>query len=507
MSKTDYDQHGKPLLEKCGIVGIYTNTPSRSLSLALVAAGGVQHRGQQGAGLVLKLKNKTLKFTGTGLLKEVFTPPIKRKYDLASQWLLLHCRYGTSGGYDTYNLQPCETKAKSGEVIHVIHNGEFAGVSKMRQLVKSRLPKDASDTYIFTRLLAQQAGSTWDDKITRLIEQLTGAFSLIITVGDVMYIVRDKWGIRPLFLGKLANGWLVASETHAFDKASCRVTREIYKGEILKIESTGIKRLKKGTSGAGNFCDFEWAYFSRPNSFYQTSGETPISSKKWLSTGVFRETCGVMIAKRNPIPHATFVVGVPDSGIHVAMGYAGELRLPYRQLILRDHYDADGAHRLFMKDDEMTRIKKKVLGKLSFVADIKIWKDAIVVLGDDSIVRGNVASEITEAIFRLGAREVHWVVGFPPVMHPCHLGVSMRTQKELVAPRYGADPKKIAKEIGASSVNYITPLDFVKAKHNGHTMLSPKDQMDIFLQNGGCGGCITGKYPVAKDGTVHYIPN
>lgn len=504
ITSIDYE---KPLLDKCGLVGVFTPTLAYQLRFALTAASGVQHRGMQGAGIVLKTKTGVSKYTGNGLLQDVFTPSVVRKLTQKSKWSLTHCRYGTSGGYLPENLQPITIKSGK-DTISIIHNGEFAGAHKMRKQVVGKIPPDASDTYLFTRLLSQIEGASWDEKIVKLCGQMTGAFNLIIGLGDALYVIRDPWGIRPLSIGQFASqGWLVASETHAFDKVHVRVKREIRRGEILKITDAGVTRLKKGIPGRGNFCDFEWAYFSRPNSLHPTystasEGNQP---EKWLSVVEFRERCGAMVAVEHPIKKATFVVGVPDSGIHIAVGYARALKLPYRQVIIRDHFDRNGIQRLFMRDDEMLRIKSKVLGKISFVPDPRIWKNAIVVLGDDSIVRGNVATRVTKAIFQLGASEVHWIVGFPPVVHPCHLGVSMRTQAELVAPEFGANPYKIARSIGATSVNYISPKGLLQAKFGSKKLLQPKDEIDIFLVNGGCGGCLTGKYPVTKEGKVNYL--
>ncbi|KKS41167.1 MAG: Amidophosphoribosyltransferase [Candidatus Gottesmanbacteria bacterium GW2011_GWB1_43_11] len=493
------------ITEKCGIVGVFTPDFVNQLPLALTAASGVQHRGMQGAGIVFKPKTGIVKHTDKGLLQDVFTPKIIKKLTQKSKWTLVHCRYGTSGDYASENLQPI-TIGKTNDTLAIIHNGEFAGVEKLKKRLGGKLPVGASDTYLFAKLLSQTPGVSWDEKIISACAQMYGAFSLIMGVGESLYAIRDPWGIRPLAIGQLpGGGWLVASETHAFDKVHVRVKREINKGEILKIDNRGLTRLKKGTSGKGNFCDFEWAYFSRPNSLfptYQTADEGT-RPDKWLSVTEFRERCGVTLAREHPIKKATFVVGVPDSGIHIAIGFARTLGLSYRQVIIRDHFDRNGNQRLFMKDDDLTRIKSKVLGKISFVPDPRIWKNAIVVLGDDSIVRGNVAQQVTKAVFAQGAKEVHWIVGFPPVMHPCHLGVSMRTQAELIAPQFASNPVSIARAIGATSVNYISPKGFLQAKFGNKKLLHPKDERDLFLFNGGCGGCLTGRYPVAKDGTVY----
>lgn len=496
-------QHDKPLQEKCGIVAIYNKVPVKNLQLALLAGNGVQHRGQQGAGVAIKSKSGVRYHMGNGLLADIFTPKIVGSLDKDARWILLHCRYGTNGGYDKRNLQPCMVRSKDDSDISIVHNGEFVATQKLRGLVSKKFPKDISDTYLFSQLLAETVGTNWEKRVVDALSKVNGAYSLMIGVGDKIFLARDEFGIRPLVLGKINGSWVAASETHALDKVGAKLLREVRRGEIIRIDENGISVIKHGIEGRGNFCDFEWAYFGRPDSSnptheIQNDGNKPSS---WQTMYAFRERCGKIIAKEKPILNASFVVGLPDSGLPVAMGYATQLRLPYRQVIIRDHYDPSGNQRLFMRDDQKNKIQRHVLGKLSLVADKSIWKGAIVVVGDDSIVRSNVATKITKAIYAMGAKEVHWIIGFPPVTHPCHLGVSIRSKSELVAAKYDSDVVKIAGHIHTTSVYYISHKGFVKARFLSSLITIPEDLKDIFLVNGGCGGCLTGKYPIAKDGS------
>ncbi len=502
--RLDQLSQDKPLQDKCGIVALLGKTYSNSLPLALLAAGGVQHRGQQGAGIALCTKRGVKYHTGNGLLKDIFTSQVVDTLDRPCRWVMVHCRYGTNGGYDKRNLQPCAVKSKEGIPISVVHNGEFVATEKLRSLLLKKFPDDISDTYLFAQLLAETEGVNWDKRVIDALSRVRGAYSLIIGIEERIYIARDEQGIRPLIVGRQNGTWIVASETHALDKIGAKVTREVKRGEIIRIDSAGITVIKRGIEGKGNFCDFEWAYFSRPDSLLSTGqreheGRAPQS---WLSILAFRERCGATIANENPLPSADFVVGLPDSGLGVAMGYASAMKLPYRQAVIRDHFDPSGNQRLFMRDDQKKKMQKRVLGKLSLVADPRIWKNAKVVVGDDSIVRSNVATRMTKAILAAGAREVHWILGFPPVTHPCHLGVSIRSRDELIAAKYNADSAKIAKKIGATSVYYISHKGFVRARAQSHLIQIPSDLQDIFLVNGGCGGCLTGRYPVNKDGTI-----
>lgn len=480
----------------CGIVGIWNKNYKTSLKWALVAAGGIQHRGQNGTGICLKTKDKIIKYASDGLLKEAFGSKSRESLNQKCRWIIVHCRYGTNGDYDERNLQPCITKSKEGIEICVVHNGEFVNLKKPDKYI--------SDTPVFTKILSEAKGKNWDEKILNTLKKVSGAYSLIIGIKNNLYLARDNFGLKPLILGKVKDGWIAASESHSLDKIGVETIRQIKRGEVIKINLKGISIIKEGAGTKGNFCDFEWAYFCRPDSILPTKEnlDDENSPDKWISISRFRERCGEMIARRNPIK-SDFVIGVPDSGVAVAVGYAKELKLPYRQAVIRDHFDANGDKRLFLGDAEMKKIGNKVLGKLCLIPDKKIWNDAVVVVGDDSLVRGNVSKKLTNAIFKLGAKEVHWIIGFPPVRHTCHLGVSIRSERELIAARYQGDTKKIAQEIGATSVNYIDHKDFIRARHLKKKMKVCSELKEIYLKNGGCGGCITGQYPVDKDGMVH----
>lgn len=487
--------------EECGLVAVYTPRASRQLEIALTAAGGVQHRGQQGAGIASKTTAGIEKFTATGLLKDIFTAKKIAKLNKPSKWTIVHCRYGTNGDYNSCNLQPCVEKFDHNISVALVHNGQFVGTEAIRNHLSVKLPKGTSDTYLVSQLLRTLNGKTMEEKIVKLLGLVNGAYSVIIGSGNNLYIARDNFGMRPLVIGKLKNGWLVASETFALDKAGAKLVRSVKKGEVIRIDERGIHILKRKADGPGNFCDFEWAYFSRPNTMYNVSE----NSDEVLSVSEFRERSGTILATEAPVKNATFVVGIPDSGLAVALGYSNALNIPYKQAVIRDHFDSNGSQRLFMRDDQRIRIKNKVLGKLSFVPDPSIWKDAIVVVGDDSIVRGNVSAKITKAIFQLGAKEVHWIIGFPQVRFSCHLGVSIRQDGELIAAKY-PDEKRIARALGATSIHYISNVGFLKARLKNGTLARSADPNDIFLLNGGCGGCITGKYPISDDGTVSAVP-
>ena len=498
------------LEEKCGILGLCLPSVDRNSQLNIAIKGeiGLWHRGQQGAGITIKDRKYLRSHHGEGGPEQTFPRDIIDDFSKGEipDWIIGQTRYGTNGAWDRINLQPMTAYSANNEAVTVGHNGQFTAIEKMKEEVGESIPDGASDTYIFSRLLAKAQGSSWDEKIISTLEKVSGAYSLVIGIGDSLYLARDPQGIRPLMLGKIGDGFIAVSETNALDKVESTLIRQLKRGEVVKINKEGVKTIKEGLDGEGNFCDFEWDYFSRPDSSYPLTAEDLDNPEKWRSIYEFRKECGRNLAKEHIIPNADFVIGIPDSGVPVSIGYANASGIPYEQLILRDHYDPNGKWRLFQTDYDKGGIQQRVHGKLSLVSNPRIWKDKIVVLGEDSIVRGDTSKATTEMVLDAGAKEVHWIIGFPALMHPCHLGVSMRTNEELIAWRNNGDPKKIAEEIGATSINYISPAGFIRARlKSGRDLIVPvpQNQKEIFLVNGGCGGCLTGLHPISQEGVIY----
>jgi len=504
------DSPERALQEKCGIVGIYSPGSSilEQFDTGTIASRALWHRGQHGLGFTINTDQGRKKYLRIGTIDQALPPELRNEFEKAegiSDWALFHTRYGTSGNYDENNLQPISVRTPEGMNFSVTHNGEFTINQDIRDSIRENIPDGASDTYIFAKTLQYSPGSTPDEKIMSVLQRVNGAYSLLIGTDDALFAARDQFGIRPMVIGKYQNGFIIASETHALDKLGIDTDREIKRGEIIKIDRNGPTVIKKGSEGAGNFCSLELAYFSRPDSTTPTFEQTDDANHpdRWMSHLRFRETSGLILAREKPVKNVTLVVGVPDSGVPVGTGYARGINAPYRQVILRDHYDQNGQVRTFMKDNQMTSLSKMVAGKLSLVPDPIIWKDAIIVVVDDSMIRGSTSKPINKIMFDAGAKEVHWRLGFPQVKFPCHLGVSMRTDDELIANRHNGDDKEIAKEIGATSVGYISNEGFIKARLEHKNLFIPNNPKEIFLANNGCGGCVTGIYPISKDGTIY----
>lgn len=506
------DSPKRALQEKCGIVGIFSpqTTALQKYQDGSVAARALWHRGQGGIGIAINTEEGPKRYIKKGEEIDTVLPkkPVRiiKKIHGSTNWITLHDRYATSGGRRPNNLQPLVVQTRDGVNFSITHNGEFVAADQMRKEIHVRLPKDPSDTVLFSRLLKYAPGNTPDEKILNTLDRVNGAYSLLIGTDDALFAARDNFGIRPMVIGRYHDGWAIVSETHALDKLEVETEREIKRGEVIKINKDGITTLRKGHDTAGNFCDLEWAYFSRPDSLnpmHDVSGDSRYS-ERWLSNLVFREKCGRALAKEHPIKNADFVMGVSDSGVPAGTGYAMEMKLPYRQAILRDHYDINGGQkRVFLMDEIIKNMLSFAYGKHSFPRDHRIWENAVVVIVDDSIVRGTTFRAITKILFDAGVKEVHLQSAFPQIRHQCHLGVSMRTDGELISNRNNGDEKAIAKELGATSVHYISPESFIKSRIESGQIHHPKDSSEIFLANGGCGGCVTGLYPISKDGTIY----
>ena len=486
--------------EKCGIVGIRTFEPTEHFATLIKAAYGVQHRGQLGAGVrIVQEEGTRFLRIGDELIAQVFPSKVileERLFNRRGKLSGFHGRYGTDGDWGEGNNQPIEKKHHgTGTEIAVFHNGQFTDIEGMRRTVGVER-NGASDTHLFAEMLARSEGENWDERILSTLDKVNGAYNLIIHVGDVMYVARDQFGLHPFVMGKVSfrdtEGIIVASETSALsdaatdnEDAEVEFLRQVRRGEVFRVDDSGLTTLREGEEGESATCSFEIAYFARADSLDSTGRAIALT----------RTRLGEILAERIKIPNASFVVGLPDSGIDMAEGYANASGIPYKHYIRRNHYSPHGSQRAFQNDYDIPGIRAIVAKKLIYVAGPH-WRDAVVVLADDSIVRGSGSSEVVEKLLGFGAREIHFLVSLPPIRHPCHLAISMRTAEELVA-----NQGDVAKLIGATSVNYTTPEEFIRAYREIDIRI-PEDQAEIFLENDMCGGCITGVHPIDRGGVV-----
>ncbi len=489
------DEEKVALHEKCGLFGIWVERPRVLFSELLYGGIGIQNRGQNGAGMVVGGKScEYIEHRQDGLIKDIFIGPVALNFQTENKWGIVQCRYGTNGNYCKENNQPCVTVAKDGIKITVAHNGEFVGVEKYKT------DSEMSDTRVFVNFLAQAEGKNWDEKIVETVEKMEGSFSLIIGIEDTLYLIRDKFGIRPLLIGKINDGWAVASETPALDNVQANLLREIKPGEICKIEKNQVEVIKEGNFERKRECIFEFPYTRSPHSLYCDR------LGNWKSIYEFRQRSGVYLAKQFARLglDVDFIMGIPESGIPITEGFHNQSGLPINNVVMKkqSQYYLSLPTRTFMNDKSMGTIPETVLQKLSFVPDKNIYKDKRIVCIDDSVVRSSTSKVIVETLMNLGTKSVDWVSGLPMVINSCHLGISIRSKEELIAFQKHCDPVEIAKAIGVRSITFITPENIIRAANNG-AFVEPKMGEDIFMINGFCGGCLGGIYPVSKDGVPY----
>ncbi len=500
---TTYEED-KPVHE-CGL-GLIYSFRKQDLQRDLFKIGhSLQHRGQNGAGIVT---DSGFRVTGAGLLKDAIDPHDVES-EMANNWAIIHLRYGTSGGYGSENMQPVEVEI-DGQKVHVAVNGNTPNESRLRNYLPVPVSDHASDTVLAAHTLSSLDANTMDERILKfaqLPEIAASANNMIIGSGDTVYVIRDQFGVHPLVVGDyLQNeGIVIASETVALQKIGSQVLEEFPPGAILKITPQGTAFLQDGSPEENRQrCIFEPAYFSSPNSRFPT--EEGMNPREWQSALQFRMRTGEIVAQEHPVPHADFVVGMPDSGVPFSTGLASGMKKPYYPSVIRSHYNGEEEiTRTFMQDEKMNGIAALVRGKLMPVDDHRLWKDKVVVIGDDSLVRGNTSREVTRMLRQLGVREIHWRFGFPPVRWPCHLGVSFRSRGELIAVQMGNDWDKIAEEIGADNVAFVSHKGIIQAARECdiEDLVIPDDSREIFMANGYCGGCATGVYPVMPEGTIY----
>jgi len=433
------------LKEKCGVVGIWTET-NQAAYLTRLALASLQHRGQESAGISLfNSKDKISTYKGMGLVPLVLTDKAIKQLGHGKS-AIGHNRYGTSGISSLDNAQPIEVTNGKYQ-LSLGHNGNIPDISMIRKNIGSG-KKIISDTILMSSLLVQSRPKykSWEDTFSHILPQFKGAYSLTILTNDgSVFGIRDPYGIRPLCLGKLPSGWIIASESAALDAIGADFVRDIAPGEIIKIDSSGhLNSCFFAEPKRPQHCIFEYIYFSRPDSF--------INGKR-VREG--REESGRLLGKRikEKKLDPDIVVPVFDSGFPAAKGVSNELKLPIIDAITTSHYIG----RTFIQPGQENRIAA-VSGKHNIVPDEIIGKKIVVV--DDSAVRLTTSSALVRGFKNAGADKVYIAFASPPVVNQCDMGIDMRSKKELPAAKYENKSfeiieEKIAEEISADAVIYL----------------------------------------------------
>jgi len=453
------DQHLSEMPgEECGVVAVY-NAPEAA-KLAYLGLYALQHRGQESAGITSTdgLKLHTAK--GHGLVNDVFTPQVLNSLPGGSA--IGHVRYSTTGSSVAGNAQPIVAKFYGGTMA-VAHNGNLTNADELREELEKHgaIFQGTTDTEVLIHLVAQSNAANFEEALVASLAKLRGAYSMVIAREDKLFAVRDPRGFRPLCIGKLGDGYVVASESCAFDIMNAQYLRELAPGEMITFSNGVAKSSRPFAEEPSALCVFEYIYFSRPDSM-APSGK---------SVSELRNRLGEELAVEHPA-EADVVIAVPDSSVPAAIGYARKSGIPYDIGLVRSHY----VGRTFIEPNQAIR---------DFGARIKynpvrsVLQGKRVVVVDDSIVRGTTSRKIVNMIREAGAREIHFRVTAPPWKHACFFGIDTPEPSKLLAAVH-PDIDEMASYIGADSLGFISPAGLYK--------VMPKTVSY-------CTACFTGDYP------------
>lgn len=446
--------------EKCGIFGVY-GKGFEAARLVHPGLWALQHRGQESSGIASSDGKKIYLHKGIGLVAAVFSEEDLKK--LKGYLAIGHNRYSTSGDAWDAHAQPIVVKTKGGNIA-VAHNGNLPSTKKLEEFLKGKKidTYNLNDSEMIAHAIAfyVSEGNSLEKAIKNAYPLFTGVFCLLVMDEKNIVAVRDSFGIRPLCLGKLNGGFVVASETCALDIIGAKFLREVKPGEMVIISNIGLKsiQIEKGNQKLDTF---EYVYFARPDSYLMGK-----------SVDEVRQNLGKELAKENQLK-ADIVIPVPDSAIPAAIGFSRESRIPFEMGLIKNRY----IHRTFISPEEHTRHRIVQL-KLNPMKHIIKGKKIIVI--DDSIVRGTTSKQIIKMIRNAGAKEVHLLVSSPPVKFPDFYGINTPDQKELIAAMKKIP--EIAKELGVDSIHYLSLKGLIKA------IGLPEDIL--------CTSCFTGEYPV-----------
>ena len=462
--------------DECGVFGVWA--PGEDVSkLSYFGLFALQHRGQEGAGIAVGDHSNIVVFKDTGLVSQVFDESVLDA--LQGDVAIGHTRYSTAGGNSWDNVQPMFRTSPNGTDVALAHNGNLTNYQELQAeaIERKLIPADgvqgqgsSSDTAVVSALLADRIRGehTLIDAALDLLPRLQGAFCFMVTDGDTLYAARDPHGVRPLSLGRLERGWVVASETCALDIVGASFVRDIEPGELVAIDATGIRSERFAEAPRQARCVFEYVYVARPDSVLD--GQTVNAS---------RVEIGRRLARVAPV-EADLVMPVPESGTPAAIGYAEESGIPFKQGLMKNAY----VGRTFIQPSDTLRQLGLRL-KLNPVRAVIEGKRLVVV--DDSIVRGNTQRKLIRMLHEAGAAEVHVRIASPPVKWPCFYGIDFASPGELIANhgRGGTDAEvaeSIRTMIGADSLAFV-PIDNMIAATN-----HPAENL--------CAACFDGNYPL-----------
>ena len=479
--KDFFDHEEDKLRDECGFCGIFQNAPKENeapsdqnepystaefnaAQKVYYALYALQHRGQDSAGIAVSDGTGVKIHKAMGAVSEVFNP--ENLGNLQGRIALGHVRYATAGSCSIENAQPMVQSSKLG-TIAVAHNGNLINYEQLREMLEDAgcTFHSTSDTEVIVKLIARGYKKGLERALTDTIQIVKGSFALGVMTEKSLIAARDPNGIRPLCLGKTENGWIIASETCAIDAVNGTYVRDIQPGEIVIINDDGVLSFEFGERTSKRTCIFEYVYFARPDSIIDG-----------ISVQQARYTFGAALARESGVP-ADVVIGVPDSGLGAAVGYANASGIPYATGIVKNKYIG----RTFIAPTQKER-ENMVFVKLNAVpCDVK-GKRVVVI--DDSIVRGTTSKRLVQILRRAGATEVHFRISSPQVKFPCYFGINTPTRGELISAKHTVE--EIKEMIGADSLAFLSADGMMEACK----AVNPDSY-------GFCKGCFTGEYPIS----------
>lgn len=460
MSCFDYEELWG-IHEECGVFGIYNPAGdcARDTYYGLYA---LQHRGQESCGIAANTDREITCYKDMGMVGDVFSE--EKLDELGGTMAVGHTRYSTAAGAGRENVQPL-TLSYIKNNLALVHNGSLINAAELKHRFEltGSIFQTTSDTEVIAYAIALQrlkCGSI-EDAVVGAMKQLVGAYSMIVMSGRKLIAIRDPWGFRPLCIGRRGDAWIFASETCALDGVGAEFVRDVEPGEVVVVEDGQLRSIRENWSGENHVCIFEYIYFARPDSVIDGQGvhEARLES-------------GRLLARQHPV-EADVVIGVPDSGLDAALGYAQESGIPVAEGFLKNRYIG----RTFIKPEQSSR-ETAVKLKLSPMRSQIEGKRVIMI--DDSIVRGTTSNLITNLLREAGAKEVHVRISSPPFVSPCYFGTDVPDKEHLIACHMDLD--SICKHIGADSLDFLD--------------VGSLRQLVPNLRGDFCEGCFTEKYPV-----------
>ncbi len=443
--------------ESCGLCGVFGLSGAGSLIYQGLFA--LQHRGQEGAGIVVSDGENIASIKGMGLVSDVLAA--HQGENLVGSTGIGHVRYSTTGSTRIQNVQPLVAECVDG-LWAVAHNGNLTNAGRLRRMYQEAgaIFQTSTDSEVLIHLLADPMYRNRPRRVARALAELEGAFSFLVMTRHCIMAARDRNGFRPLSIGRLGEGYVVASETCALNQIGATFLRDVEPGELVVFDETGMHSSFFAESVSRSSCIFEMIYFARPDSCVFGKNVHDV-----------RVQYGALLARQYPV-EADIVISVPDSGNSAAQGYSRESGIPMDQGFIRNHY----VGRTFIMPQQNDRARGVDM-KLALLPNVVAGKRVVVV--DDSIVRGTTAKRRVSRLREAGAREVHVRISCPPIAYPCFYGIDFPTREELVAA--DMDEEAIRTFIGADSLGFLG-IDML--------FIPFKDTMEGF-----CSACFTGKYP------------